>query len=158
LSLGDIVAGLDRTARAMAAVSGDSLALAGTDYAHVTLRLGYHFSVVDALVTDRPEHNALYFRFAGGFADGDRRARRADMLAAVLSRLEFRLTRQGDLVVGRRRLIEAEEALSVLRVLGALSAYTRQLDVELASDAEAARLARDFLALAGVEDAAGEGR
>ncbi len=158
LSLGDIVAGLDRTARAMAAVSGDSLALAGTDYAHVTLRLGYHFSVVDALVTDRPEHNALYFRFAGGFADGDRRARRADMLAAVLSRLEFRLTRQGDLVVGRRRLIEAEEALSVLRVLGALSAYTRQLDVELASDAEAARLARDFLALAGVEDATEEGR
>lgn len=158
LGLGDIVAGLDRTARAMAAVSGDSLALAGTDYAHITLRLGYHFSVVDALVTDRPEHNALYFRFAGGFADGDRRARRADMLAAVLSRLEFRLTRQGDLVVGRRRLIEAEEALAVLRVLGALTAYTRQLDVELSNDAEAARLAREFLALAGVDDAGGERR
>ncbi len=153
LGLGDIMAGLGRTSRALEAApraAGANLALAAADYANITLRLGYHFSVVDAVVSDRPEHNAIYFRFAGGFADGDRRARRADLLLAVLERLGFRASRQGDLVVGKRKLLEADEALNVLRLLGALAAYTRQLDVELASEDDVARFVRRFLELCGL--------
>jgi len=153
LRLGDIMAGMGRTSQALDAVPGataGNLALAASDYANITLRLGYHFSVVDAVVSDRPEHNFIYFRFAGGFADGDRRARRAGLLLTVLERLGFRASRQGDLVVGKRKLMEADEALSVLRFLGALAAYTRQLDVELASEDDVARFARQFLELCGL--------
>ncbi|MFP5259679.1 MAG: PEP-utilizing enzyme [Acidobacteriota bacterium] len=158
LNLGDIMAGMTRSTRALEAAPetvGANLALAAADYANITLRLGYHFSVVDAVVSERPEHNFIYFRFAGGFADGDRRARRAGLLLTVLERLGFRATRQGDLVVGKRKLLEAGEALEVLRFLGALSAYTRQLDVELADEEDVARFARQFLELCGLGSAEG---
>jgi len=153
LSLGDIFSGLDRTAAALsgpAGLTGLNLALAATDYANITMRLGYHFSVVDAVVSDRPEHTFIYFRFAGGFADGDRRARRAGLILTILERLGFNAARTGDLVVGKRKLMEADEALTVLRFLGALSAYTRQLDIELDSDAEVERLAGEFLTASGL--------
>ena len=153
LSLGDIMGGLGRTSQALsgpAGLSGLNLALAAKDYANITMRLGYHFSVVDAVVSDRPEHTFVYFRFAGGFADGDRRARRAGLILSILTRLGFAASRKGDLVVGKRKLMEADEALTVLRFLGALSAYTRQLDIELDSDAEVERLAGEFLAASGL--------
>jgi pyruvate,water dikinase len=164
LSLGDIFSGLGRTSSALsgpAGLAGLNLALAAADYANITMRLGYHFSVVDAVVSDRPEHTFIYFRFAGGFADNDRRARRAGLILNILERLDFAASRKGDLVVGKRKLLEAGEALTVLRFLGSLSAYTRQLDVELDSDAEVERLAGEFLAasgLAGLAGLAGQGR
>ncbi len=153
LSIGDIVAGMSRTSQAMSALPGSAgmnLALAARDWANITLRLGYHFSVVDAVVSDRPEHTFVYFRFAGGFADGDRRARRAGLILSVLERLGFRASRKGDLVVGKRKLMEAGEALDVLRFLGALSAFTRQLDVELASESDVERFAGEFLETCGL--------
>jgi len=150
LSMRDIAAGMGRTSQVLSAAPesvGQNLAMAAKDYANITLRLGYHFSVVDALVSERPEHTFVYFRFAGGFADDSRRARRATLILAVLTRLGFRASRHGDLVAGKRKLMEADEALEVLRLLGALSAYTRQLDVELTSEEEATRFAQTFFEL-----------
>ncbi|WP_243311289.1 PEP-utilizing enzyme [Fundidesulfovibrio agrisoli] len=156
LSLGDIISGMGRTSQALSAPAGSAglnLAVASRDYANITLRLGYHFSVVDALVSPRPEHNFVYFRFAGGFADGDRRARRADLILGVLERLGFRATRKGDLVVGKKKLMESADALDTLRFLGALTAYTRQLDVELTSEAHVAEFTRRFLEASGLTEA-----
>ena len=153
LGLTDILSGLGRSGQALsapAAGAGLNLALAGRDYANVTLRLGYHFSVVDAVVSDAPEQNFVYFRFAGGFASDDRRARRAGLILRVLERLGFRASRKGDLVVGKRKMLESADALESLRLLGALSAYTRQLDVELADDADAERFARGFMEALGL--------
>ena len=153
MGLTDILSGLGRSGQALSAPpsgAGLNLALAGRDYANVTLRLGYHFSVVDAVVSDAPEQTFVYFRFAGGFASDDRRARRAGLILRVLERLGFRASRKGDLVVGKRKMLEQADALESLRLLGALSAYTRQLDVELADDADAERFARAFLAALGL--------
>ena len=155
LSMKDIAAGMGRTSALMNAspeTIGQNLAMAAKDYANITLRLGYHFSVVDTLVSDRPEHTFIYFRFAGGFADDSRRARRATLIFSALTRLGFRASRSRDLVVGKRKLMEAGEALEVLRLLGALSAYTRQLDVELTSEEEAERFARTFFELFDVRE------
>ncbi|GAB6125810.1 PEP-utilizing enzyme [Humidesulfovibrio idahonensis] len=153
MALGDIFSGMGRTGQALSAPAGGTglnLALAGRDYANITLRLGYHFSVVDAVVADKPEQTFVYFRFAGGFASGDRRARRAGLILRVLERLGFRASRKGDLVVGKRKMLEQTEAFTTLRLLGALSAYTRQLDVELADDADVERFAAGFLHAAGL--------
>lgn len=160
LALGDILSGMGRTGQALSAPAGGAglnLALAGSDYANITLRLGYHFSVVDAVVSDKPEQTFVYFRFAGGFASDDRRARRAGLILRVLERLGFRASRKGDLVVGKRKMLETAEALETLRLLGALSAYTRQLDVELASDADVERFASGFLEAAGLTSLVGSG-
>lgn len=154
LSLSDIMAGLERTSRALSGQPesvGLNLAIAARDYANITLRLGYHFSVVDAVVSKRPEHNFVYFRFAGGFADKDRRARRAGLILGVLERLGFRASLKGDLVVGKKKIMEQEEAEETLRFLGALTAYTRQLDVELASDTHVEHFTRRFLEACGLD-------
>lgn len=151
LRLGDIFAGMGRTSQAASGSGAANLVLAARDYANITLRLGYHFSVIDAAVSDRPEHTFVYFRYAGGFADTDRRRRRAVLILGVLERLGFLASRQGDLVVGKRKLMEREEALAVLGALGALSAFTRQLDVELVSEDEAKRFARMFLEACGLD-------
>jgi len=153
MGLGDILSGMGRSGQALSAPAGGAglnLALAGSDYANITLRLGYHFSVVDAVVSDKPEQTFVYFRFAGGFASDDRRVRRAGLILRVLERLGFRASRKGDLVVGKRKMLEQAEALETLRLLGALSAYTRQLDVELADDADVERFAAGFLRAAGL--------
>lgn len=147
LGLGDIFGGMDRSARMLAAPprhAGANLAIAAADYVNLTLRLGYHFSVIDALATPRPEHNAVYFRFVGGFADPERRERRAELLRKALESLGFRAKRQADLVVGRLKLLEQGQVLAVLRFLGALTAYTRQLDTELVADADVARFMAAF--------------
>jgi pyruvate,water dikinase len=156
LSLSDIMSGLERTSRALSGQAesvGLNLAIAGREYTNITLRLGYHFSVVDAVVSQRPEHNFVYFRFAGGFADKDRRARRAGLILGVLERLGFRASLKGDLVVGKKKIMEPEEAKDTLRFLGALSAYTRQLDVELASDTHVEHFTRRFFDACGLEAA-----
>ena len=155
LSMKDIASGMGRTSQLMSAAPesiGQNLAMAAKDYANITLRLGYHFSVIDTLVSERPEHTFVYFRFAGGFADDARRARRATLIFSALARLGFRSSRQGDLVVGKRKVMEVDEALEVLRLLGALSAYTRQLDVELTSEKEAERFAQSFFELFNVRE------
>jgi pyruvate,water dikinase len=147
LGLGDIFGGMDRSARMLSSPprrAGANLAIAAADYVNLTLRLGYHFSVIDALATPRPEHNSIYFRFVGGFADPERRERRAEMLRKALESLGFRAKRQADLVVGRLKLLEREQVLAVLRFLGALTAYTRQLDIDLAGDADVARFMAAF--------------
>ena len=66
----------------------------------------------------------------------------------MLERLGFAASRSGDLVVAKRKLLPRPEALAVLRQLGALSAFTRQMDLALVSDQEAERLTREFLELA----------
>ena len=154
LGLGEIFAGFQATAKAMREppeFSGRNVAILGRDYMNLSLKLGYHFSVVDALVTGRPEHNLLYFRFAGGFAANDKRTLRAGFIRRVLAALGFTTDRQGDLVVGKLRGVELEQGRCVLRLLGELTAYTRQLDVELASEADVERFADDFARISAAE-------
>lgn len=154
LGLRDIFSGFDRSTRALNEApefSGRNLAIVGRDYLNLSLRLGYHFSVIDALVTDRPEHNLIYFRFAGGFAQGDRRALRAGLILRVLEALGFKAERKADLVVGKVRVLEAARAEAVLRFLGELTAFTRQLDIELLSETEVERFAEEFGRICGVD-------
>jgi hypothetical protein len=121
------------------ATATGNLALAARDYANITCAWATISAWWTPWLSDRPEHTFVAFRFAGGFASGDRRARRAGLIRSVLERLGFRATRKGDLVLGTRKLMERGEALAVLRFLGALSAYTRQLDLEMAGEDDVER-------------------
>lgn len=46
-------------------------------YIRLSFRLGYHFSTIEALVTDRKEENYVKFQCKGRAADLDRKAWRA---------------------------------------------------------------------------------
>ncbi|MFH0782842.1 MAG: PEP-utilizing enzyme [Pseudomonadota bacterium] len=128
---------------------GENLAIIGGDYMNLSLRLGYHFSVVDAHLGSDEHRNYVYFRFAGGLADPERRGRRAKFISDVLRAMDFKVDVKGDLVVGRLKLAEKDILRSALFTLGALTAFSRQRDTGLYTDADVkalfTRFADDFL-------------
>jgi hypothetical protein len=101
---------------------------------NLSLRLGYHFNVIDAHLADDRHRNYIYFRFIGGLADQARRARRALFISDVLGAMDFKVFWKGDLVVGRMKFEEKDVLRSALFVLGALTTYSRQKDTSLYSD------------------------
>jgi pyruvate, water dikinase len=115
---------------------GENLAIVSHDYMNISLRLGYHFSVIDAHLGTDGSRNYVYFRFAGGLADPERRNRRARFISQVLKAMDFSVSVKGDLVIGRLKMVESEILRSALSILGALTAFSRQRDTSLYSDAD----------------------
>ncbi len=118
-----------------------NLAIVSRQYMHLSLRLGYHFNIVDAYVTDTPADNYVYFRFAGGVTELTRRSRRAALLKRILEDHGFVTEGRGDLVIGRLKGIAADLMLDRLSALGRLIGFTRQLDIFLKND----RLVDDYV-------------
>ncbi len=137
LGIRDIISAIPRTSR-LSSVSPDMivdhLAIISQEYMNLSLRLGYHFSVIDAHLADDRHRNYIYFRFIGGLADQTRRARRALFISDVLGAMDFKVSWKGDLVVGRMKFEEKDVLRSALFVLGALTTYSRQRDTSLSSD------------------------
>jgi len=111
-----------------------NLALISREYLHLSLRLGYHFNVVDTFLTDGANDNYIYFRFLGGVTEIVRRSRRAILLRRILEQFGFVVEGRGDLVIGRTRGMTAEHMVERMRMLGRLIGYTRQLDIHLRDD------------------------
>ena len=149
VGLREILGGMDRTMAAMAGKGGGNLAIAARSYCNISLRLGYHFSVVDAYCGDNPDKNTVYFRFVGGMAQAAGRAARAAFLLRVLSRCDFKAEAEGDLVVARLKMVEFETAAAALSLLGRLTAFTRQRDVGLAGPGDVDALEAEFAAAGG---------
>ena len=112
----------------------------------MSLRLGYHFNIVDCYLTDTRNDNYLYFRFAGGVTELTRRSRRALLLKRILEKHDFVVDCKGDLVVGRIKKISAADMISRLRMIGRLIGFTRQLDIFLRDDERVDRCVAGFLA------------
>jgi len=115
---------------------GENLAIVSHDYMNISLRLGYHFSVIDAHLGSDGSRNYVYFRFAGGLADPERRGRRVTFISDVLKAMDFKVSVKGDLVIGRLKSAESAALRSALSILGALTAFSRQRDTGLYSDAD----------------------
>ena len=126
---------------------GQNLAVISREYANISLRLGYHFTMIDCYVSDRTGDNTIYFRFFGGVTDERRRARRARFLDATLAARDFRVEVRGDLVVARLKQLDRKQMLDRLVALGVLIGFTRQLDVMLTSDERIGAYLEQFNAL-----------
>ncbi|MFH1609250.1 MAG: PEP/pyruvate-binding domain-containing protein [Candidatus Bipolaricaulota bacterium] len=111
-----------------------NLAIISREYLHLSLRLGYHFNVVDAFLTDRANDNYIYFRFLGGVTEATRRSRRATLLRRILESYGFVVEGRGDLVIGRTRGLRPEVMVERMRMVGRLIGYSRQLDIYLRDD------------------------
>jgi pyruvate,water dikinase len=133
----EIISGLDRTFAAIMEqpeFSGRNHAILAENYMNVGLRLGYHYSVIDSYLGGNVNQNYVYFRFAGGLADENRRRRRAELIRVILDQLGFKVTVKGDLVLGNLKLVENAGVISALRVLGELTGFTRQIDLSMDSE------------------------
>lgn len=125
--------------------AGENLAIIADEYVNLSLRLGYHFNVIDSFVCPDPANNYIYFRFVGGMADAARRARRAELISIILHSLHFQTERMGDVVIGKAKMLTIEQATAILGRLGQLVAFTRQLDVRMVSDGAIDQFLEKFL-------------
>ncbi len=116
-------------------IAEKSLALIGANYMNFSIRLGYHFSQVEAWVGDELNDNYVRFFFKGGGAARDRRLRRVRLIAEILARLDFRVQVADDVIRALAAKYRRPELERTLERLGRLTAYTKQLDMAMFNDA-----------------------
>jgi pyruvate,water dikinase len=125
-------------------LGGKSFAIISDSYLNFNSRLGYHFGIVDAYISEEKNDNYISFQFKGGAAGIERRERRARLLKQILDDLGFKAQTKGDLVQGRLVKYSLMETEQALELAGLLIAFCRQLDLALASDAVMDRCLQAF--------------
>ncbi len=126
---------------------GRNLVIMSENYANISLRLGYHFNMVDAYMSDSHNDNYAYFRFFGGVTDVGRRSRRVSFISEVLAEHNFRVENKRDLIVARIKKVSKAKMEESMVVIGQLVAFTRQLDVKMINDDYVAKYIDDFWAM-----------
>ena len=117
---------------AMRALGERSYLMVADEYLNLNSRLAYHFSLVDACLSDNPGNNYISFRFAGGGATRQRRNLRAGFIDACLMHFGFRVDRRSDLINAWFKKAPAAETAANLDILGRLLACSSQLDMYMA--------------------------
>ena len=115
-------------------LGGKSFAIITDNYLNFNSRLGYHFGMVDAYISEERNDNYISFQFKGGAAAVERRERRARLLKQILDELGFKAQAKGDLVQGRLVKLSQLETEGIMEMAGLLMAFCRQLDLALSSD------------------------
>ena len=106
-----------------------SFALVDADFVHLGLRLGYHFSRLDALASSRSEANYVRFSLEGGGGAAAGQVVRLEVVRRILERLDFRTQAQGDRLVAVRERACAADIVAACRHVGRLAAMVRLGDV-----------------------------
>lgn len=115
--------------------TGDkSYAIVSLNYMNFSIRLGYHFSMVEAFAGENLNDNYIKFFFKGGGAATDRRLRRVRLIKEIIGALGFRVKITGDVLDAIATKYEREDIEGMLDVMGRLTAYTKQLDMALFND------------------------
>jgi pyruvate,water dikinase len=148
VDLGSFMSSFTRTFSASLASPGEigrNLAVALDHYMNINMRLGYHFTIIDAYISEAVNDNYIYFRFLGGVTEFIRRSRRAAFIAKILQNFDFTVEIHGDLVIGRLKKLSLPRMAERMRMLGGLVSYTRQLDARMHADKDIDRHAAVFL-------------
>ncbi len=111
-----------------------SFAVVRNHYMLASLRLGYHFTSVEAELTDDPSRNFIRIHYKGGGAANERRRRRISLLEELLDRMGFEHTVKSDFIDCRSADMSREQTELNLRRAGRLVILTKQLDMALSNE------------------------
>lgn len=99
------------------------------NFCNVCVRLGYHFAMIEAHLSEFLTENYISFKFKGGAADEQRRVIRIELIKDILSRYGFRLEQKADSLSARIEKRPNAYLLDRLKILGYLLMHTRQIDM-----------------------------
>ncbi len=99
------------------------------DFLNLQSRFGFHFTSVEALMSERVMENYLRFGFKGGAADEQRRLARVELIAGLLDGRGFDTEVTGDALIARVGGAEPDAIGRRLEIIGYLLMHTRQLDM-----------------------------
>ena len=109
------------------------------NFCNLSVRLGYHFSMVETHVSRLLTENYVSFTFKGGAADERRRLVRIGLIEEILNNNGFRVDRRQDTMTARIEKRRKEFILPRLRIVGYLLMHTRQLDMVMDQPAMVSR-------------------
>ena len=112
-----------------------SFAVVSQNYVNFSIRLGYHFSMIEAYAGENINDNYIKFFFKGGGAALDRRLRRIRLITEILKTMGFKVNIKEDVVDAILTKYKQSTIEEKLEVMGKLTAYTKQLDMAMFNDA-----------------------
>lgn len=125
-------------------VISKSYAIISGNYMNFSLKLGYHFSMVEAYACDNINDNYIKFFFKGGGASPDRKLRRVRLITQLMKKMDFRVTVTDDVVNAMLTKYRLADMETRLEIMGRLTVYTKQLDMAMFNDAVTDMFVEDF--------------
>ena len=111
-----------------------SFAVVSAQYMNFSIRLGYHFSMVEAFAGDTLNDNYVRFFFKGGGAATDRRLRRVRLISELLEMMDFRVKVTEDVINAVLLKFKRPEIERRLVAMGRMTVFTKQLDMAMYND------------------------
>lgn len=114
------------------------------NYCTLSTRLGYHFSTMEAMISERSSENYLRFKFKGGAADFERCQGRVNLIRSTLEQYGFYAEVKADTLDARMEGHDMDHMVKHVKILGYLTLHTRQLDMVMHNSAMVAYYLKKF--------------
>jgi pyruvate,water dikinase len=111
-----------------------SFAVLHKQFMLLSLKMGYHFSTIEAICSSDSAKNYIKMQFKDGGASLGRRKRRIRLITSVLAHYGFENHSRGDFLDTALYHEDADGIKEKLFVLGRLAMMTKQLDMALSND------------------------
>ena len=132
----------DLEATTASALTNRNFLMISSTFMNLQARFGYHFCTVEVQAGEDAHENYVSFQFKGGAAGQERRVLRARMVGELLEAYGFRAEVREDALFATAEGYAAPETLMRATLLGYLLIHTRQVDMIMQHEAQAAALRR----------------